>query len=178
MSSLKELGVGSRVSHERYGEGIVSETGLESLKVIFKSGGEKEFSLDYEDFEVIEGRERPADSLTMDEVESALAGVLQKFADFTPIVPLGERWKGGKMILKPGSAELQSKEIPIEIFFHKIVMVRDRLRVLEQNVNKSNLSDEEKVNIQQYITRVYGSLTSFNILFKEKEHQFRGESSR
>ena len=82
------------------------------------------------------------------------------------------------MILKPGSAELQSKEIPIETFFHKIVMVRDRLRVLEQNVNKSNLSDEEKVNIQQYITRVYGSLTSFNVLFKEKEHQFRGESSR
>lgn len=175
MSDLKELGVGSRVNHERYGEGIVSEIGIDALKVIFKSGGEKEFSLEFEGFEVIEPTERPADAITLDDVETALASVLQKFADFTPIVPLGERWKGGKLILKPGSAELQSKEMPIETFFHKIVMVRDRLRVLEQNVNKSNLSDEEKVNIQQYITRIYGSLTSFNILFKEREHQFRGE---
>ena len=178
MSDIKELGVGSRVSHERYGEGIVSETALDGLKVIFKSGGEKEFSLEYDGLEVISQQDRPADALTMDDVEKALATVLQKFADFTPIIPLGERWKGGKMILKPGSPDLQSKEIPIETFFHKIVMVRDRLRVLEQNVNKSNLTDEEKVNIQQYITRMYGSMTSFNILFKEREHQFRGESSR
>jgi hypothetical protein len=90
-------------------------------------------------------------------------------------VDLGDKWKGGSMILEPGRKELASKTIPIETFFHKIVMVRDRLRVMEQRINSSNLTDEEKVNLQQYITRIYGSLTSFNILFKYKTDQFTGE---
>ena len=76
------------------------------------------------------------------------------------------------MILKPGVDGLATKELPIETFFHKIVMMRDKLRVLEQKVNASSLDDEAKVDCQQYITRCYGSMTSFNILFKEKEHQF------
>ena len=79
------------------------------------------------------------------------------------------------MILKPGEEGLKEKEVPIETFFHKIVMVRDRLRVMEQRVNSSNLNDEEKVNLQQYITRIYGSLTTFNVLFKYKEHNFVGD---
>ncbi|MFZ1255152.1 MAG: hypothetical protein WAR77_02315, partial [Saprospiraceae bacterium] len=70
---------------------------------------------------------------------------------------------------------LKEKEIPIEKFFHKIVMLRDRLRVMEQRINSSNLTDEEKINLQQYITRIYGSLTTFNVLFRHKEHQFVGE---
>lgn len=82
------------------------------------------------------------------------------------------------MILKPGSDSLQSKEIPIETFFHKIVMLRDRLRVLEQNVNSNKkLTDEDKVNLQQYITRIYGSLTTFNVLFRNKEDHFVGGSA-
>ncbi len=89
-------------------------------------------------------------------------------------MPLGDKWKGGKMVLKAGTSGLQDKEWPIETFFHKIVMLRDRLWVLEQRVNSSGLEDEEKVNIQQYITRCYGSLTSFNILFKEKKQHFSG----
>jgi hypothetical protein len=90
-------------------------------------------------------------------------------------VPLGDKWKGGKLILKPGRADLSQKEMPIDAFFHKIVMVRDRLRVLEQRINASVLDDEVKIDIQQYITRIYGSLTSFNLLFKHQHQQFTGE---
>ena len=81
------------------------------------------------------------------------------------------------MILQPDDDSLKPKEIPIETFFHKIVMVRDRLRVMEQRINSSDLNDEEKVNLQQYITRIYGSLTTFNVLFKHKEDSFVGEKS-
>ncbi len=82
------------------------------------------------------------------------------------------------MLLQPFDKSLKQKEIPIEDFFHKIVMLRDRLRVLEQNINSSKtLNDEEKVNIQQYITRCYGSLTTFNVLFRNKEQYFVGEKS-
>lgn len=81
------------------------------------------------------------------------------------------------MILKPGDDELQGKELPIETFFHKIVMVRDRLRLIEQKINAhKGLTDEEKVDLQQYVTGIYGSLTTFNVFFKEPHHQFRGSS--
>ena len=96
----------------------------------------------------------------------------------TETVPLGDKWIKGTMLLQPADKTLKPKEIPIEDFFHKIVMLRDRLRVLEQNINSSKtLNDEEKVNIQQYITRCYGSLTTFNVLFKNKEQHFVGEKS-
>jgi hypothetical protein len=91
--------------------------------------------------------------------------------------PLAEKWTGGKIILQPVNPDAATKEIPIDAFFHKIVMVRDRLRVLEQNINThKKLTDEEKVHLQQYITKIYGSLTSFNVLFKDKSDHFVGES--
>ena len=91
-------------------------------------------------------------------------------------VELGDRWNDGELVLVPGKEGTQEKRIPLDVFFKKIVMVRDKLRVLEQKVNGSkNLSDEEKVQLQQYITGCYGSLTSFNILFKRKEDQFAGQ---
>lgn len=88
---------------------------------------------------------------------------------------LGQRWQGGTLILKPGVEGQQSKEIPIETFFQKIVMVRDRLRVMEQRINgHKGLTAQDKVELQQYLTRIYGSLTTFNILFADKGDQFSG----
>jgi len=109
-------------------------------------------------------------------VEKSLLKILRLWGGLTETVPLGEKWIKGMMLLQPFDKTLKPKEIPMEDFFHKIVMLRDRLRVLEQNINSSKtLNDEEKVNIQQYITRCYGSLTTFNVLFKNKEQWFVGE---
>jgi hypothetical protein len=168
------LGIGSRISHSDYGDGVVINVKSTAYTITFISQGTKQIKIDYP-FKVIEVVEPDSDLVSMLDVEMSLAKVLQKWADFTEIVPLGDKWKGGKLILKPGRADLSSKEMPIDAFFHKIVMTRDRLRVLEQRVNSSKMDDEEKVNIQQYITKIYGSLTSFNVLFKLQEHQFIGE---
>lgn len=175
----KGLGVGARVEHPTFGEGIVYGGDMHTLKIFFGANGNKELDRDFEGLELLEPAEAIDDSLSLEDVRESMIEVLQKFADFTMMIPLGDKWKGGKLILQPKDTNLQSKEMPIETFFHKIVMVRDRLRVLEQNVNSHKaLSDEEKVNLQQYITRVYGSLTSFNVLFARKEDQFKGESSK
>lgn len=93
--------------------------------------------------------------------------------------PLGDRWAGGELVLKPGRAETQEKRVPLEAFFHKIVMLRDRLRVLEAKINgHTSLSGADKVELQQYITRCYGSLTTFNVLFRDKEDQFVGQKDK
>ncbi|GIV34796.1 MAG: hypothetical protein KatS3mg031_2331 [Chitinophagales bacterium] len=177
--SSTQLGIGTRVMHENFGEGVICGIDLESYRIFFRNHGEKEISRSYPKLEVLEEVRSPENLLSLDDVKNALEEVLKRFLDFDEIVPLGERWMGGKLILQPADTNLQSKEVPLEVFFHKIVMIRDRLRVLEQQINAHpKLNDEEKVNLQQYITRIYGSLTTFNILFKRKEDHFKGESSR
>ena len=113
---------------------------------------------------------------TNSDVEKSLLKILRMWGEVSEVVPLGDRWKGGTMLLQPADKTQKPKEVPVDIFFHKIVMLRDRLRVMEQQINAHKiLSDEEKVNLQQYITRIYGTLTTFNVLFKNKEQWFVGE---
>lgn len=176
---MEELAVGTRVDHPRYGEGIISKNKITSYEIFFERGGKIEITKRNDDLEVIEApEEKPRNSLSLPEIEKVLRFVLDEQSALQEIVPMGDKWTGGTLLLQPANLSLKPKEIPIESFFHKIVMLRDRLRVLEQNINShTGLSDEEKVNMQQYITRIYGSLTTFNILFADKEHYFVGAKS-
>jgi hypothetical protein len=171
------LGIGSRVKHPAFGEGVITKINVAAYEVCFIQHGLKPVGREYDKWEIIEAI--PANSeVTWSEMEKSLMKILKHWSDISEVVPLGDRWTGGTMILQPKDPSYKSKEIPIESFFHKIVMVRDRLRVMEQRVNAhKGLDDEDKVNLQQYITRIYGSLTTFNVLFKNKEHQFTGEKS-
>jgi len=174
---MKLLGVGSRLKHPVYGLGVVTNVSSKHYWVTFIENGLETIDIDSE-FEVIESVEDEVDSVSFFEVESTLRSILKKWSDVSEIVHIGDRWKGGKLILEPKDTNLSNKEIPIETFFHKIVMVRDRVRVMEQKINSSNLDDQDKVDLQQYITRIYGSLTTFNVLFKLKEQQFSGQRSK
>ena len=174
---MKLLGIGSRLNHSEYGKGVVTNVTSKHYWVTFIDKGLETIDLD-SDFEVIEATEDEVDTISFYEVESSLRSILKKWSDISEIVPIADKWKGGKLILEPGDTNLQNKEISIDSFFHKITMVRDRLRVMEQKVNSSNLEEQEKIDLQQYITRVYGSLTTFNVLFKLKDQQFTGQKSK
>ena len=154
--------------------GVVINIRSNAFLITFIDSGYKEVPVT-EQLEVLDDMAPDTDMISAWEVETTLKKLLQKWSDITEVVPLGDKWKNGKMVLHPGSAGLAVKEVPIDMFFNKIVMVRDRVRVMEQRINSSNLDNEEKINLQQYITRIYGSLTTFNVLFKFKEDQFIGE---
>lgn len=169
------IGIGSRVKHEDFGGGVVIQVSSDYFEIVFINHGWRRINRNDNKLEFIEILEPDKDLVSLDQVESMLIKVLRKFSDIQETVELGDKWIGGTMILQPGKKDVSAKEIPIEVFFHKIVMIRDRLRVMEQRINSSNLTDEEKVNLQQYITRIYGSLTTFNVLFKYKGDHFVGE---
>lgn len=178
---MEDLSVGTRVKHPRYGEGIVSRDKLTAWEIFFEKGGKMEITKRNTDLSVLEKKEdkNSGTGLRLEEIENVLRYILDEYGALNEVVQLGEKWLGGKLLLQPANSDLKPKEIPIEVFFHKIVMLRDRLRVLEQNINSHNvLTDEDKVNLQQYITRIYGSLTTFNILFSEKEQYFIGAKSK
>jgi hypothetical protein len=171
------IGVGSRIKHPQFGKGVVVQIRSDAYEITFIEHGIRVILRDYEGLEIIEAVETPSDLATYEKVEKSLIRVLRRFSDLQETIHMGNKWTGGKLVMVPGDTSLKEKEIPIDAFFHKIVMVRDRLRVLEQKINTSDLTDEAKVEMQQYITRVYGSLTTFNVLFKNKEDQFVGDKS-
>ena len=178
MSESKELlGVGSRVKPPAYGDGVIVRLHQAAYEVGFMLYGLKNVGKDYDQWEIID-RVEATEPVTYTEAEKSLMKILRNWSDISEVVPIGDKWKGGTLIMKPMDSSLKPKDLPIETFFHKIVMLRDRLRVLEQKVNShAKLTEEEKIDMQQYITRIYGSLTTFNVMFRDKDHHFVGEKA-
>lgn len=170
------FGIGTRLQHTHFGPGVIVGIKYATYLISFINHGIKEIDKTDDKLDEIIPENVSAEIETASEVEKSLLKILRLWGGVTENVPLGDKWIKGMLLLQPFDKNLKPKEIPIDDFFHKIVMLRDRLRVLEQNINSSKtLSDEEKVNIQQYITRCYGSLTTFNVLFKNKEQWFVGD---
>ena len=170
------LGIGTRLQHTQYGPGVIVGVKYAVYVISFIHHGLKEIDKNDPHLDEIIPENVTTELETSSAAEKSLLKILQLWGGLTEIVPLGDKWKGGTMLLQTGDKSIKPKEIPIDIFFHKIVMARDRLRVLEQQINgHKGLGDEDKVNLQQYITRIYGSFTTFNVLFKNQEQWFIGE---
>ena len=168
---MADLLKGDFVRHERFGIGRVEATvkgGGPDCEVYFPRLY-KQALVDVDDLQPLTDAEAAA-------YEMVQLAVRELHEEEMPALELGARWQGGELVLKPADAGQTAKSVPIEAFFHKIVMVRDRLRVMEAQINgHKKLTDEEKVELQQYITRIYGSLTTFNILFKDRKDHFVGQ---
>jgi hypothetical protein len=170
------LGIGTRLQHTQHGPGVIVGVRYATYLISFIYHGVKEIDKNDTHLEEIIPENATEEIETHSEVERSLLKILRLWGGLSEPVPLGDRWQKGVLLLQPADKGLKPKEIPIEDFFHKIVMVRDRLRVMEQQINAhKKLSDEDKVALQQYITRIYGSLTTFNVLFKNKEQWFVGD---
>ena len=178
---ITSLTIGLRVKHPQYGLGTVRSLTEKTAEIRFDDA---QRTIDPELSEIspaepsvsVSGLDVPLKQF----VETAIESVLERLGYELPDVvvnQLGVRWHGGQMILRPSDPTLQTKEVPLEVFFHKLVGVRNQLRVLEQKINgHPNLTDGEKVEMQQYITRSYGSMTTFNLLFKDKADQFSSKA--
>lgn len=174
---IEEMHIGMEVRHPHYGSGTVKALDEKSAKIEF-SDATREVSPSLSELVPVEataslrGIDRPLKDLVAEIVESTV----DRLGLTTPgdiVEQLGTRWSGGKLVIKPKDPALQPKELELETFFHKIVMVRNNLRVLEQKINGLEvLNSAQKFDFQQYITKSYGSMTTFNILFKDKEDQF------
>ncbi|MGI8433027.1 MAG: hypothetical protein ACR2MW_12150 [Chthoniobacterales bacterium] len=175
--AIQDLRIGLQVRHPRYGVGVVKALTEHTADITFDDAP-RTVDPTLSDLTLAE----PTANLT--ELQMPLTALIrqtaQAMADALGLEPpeqivegLATRWQSGTVALRPADASLQAKEVPLETFFHKIVMIRNNLRVLEQKVNASEkLSDADKFDLHQYITRCYGSLTTFNVLFKDKEDQF------
>lgn len=172
------LGIGTRLQHTQYGPGVIVGVRYATYIISFINMGIKEVDKTDGDLDEIIPENISVEIETTADAEKSLLKILRLWAGITEVVPLGDKWKGGMMLLQPADKTMKPKEIPVDVFFHKIVMLRDRLRVMEQQINAHKiLTDEDKVNLQQYITRIYGTLTTFNVLFRDKEHWFVGDKA-
>ena len=174
---IEALHIGMGVRHPQYGLGTVKSISEITADILFADGKRtvEPNAAGLEPAEpqaAVSGLSLPLKQFVEQTLDAAVAKLGLQKPD-SVVEQLGLRWHGGKAVLHPADATLQTKEVPLEVFFHKIVMVRNNLRVLEQKINAhEKLSDGEKVEMQQYLTRSYGSLTTFNVLFQEKEDQF------
>lgn len=174
---IQLLHIGMSVRHPQYGLGTVKTISETTADILFSEGkrtvAPEAAGLEAAEPQVaVSGLDGPLKLFVEQTLEAAVRQLGLERPD-SVVNELGLRWHGGKLVMHPADPTLQTKEVPLETFFHKVVMVRNNLRVLEQKINAhEKLTDGEKVEMQQYITRCYGSMTTFNILFKEKEDQF------
>lgn len=178
---IQFLHIGLRVKHPQYGIGIVKSIAERTAEIRFDDAlrtvdPEASGIVPAEPSVAVSGLETPLSQFVETAIESVIARLGYEKPDAV-VEQLGVRWHKGKMVLHPADPTLQTKEIPMEVFFHKIVGVRNQLRVLEQKINShAALTDGDKVEMQQYISRCHGSLTTFNLLFKNKEEQFSSKA--
>ena len=175
---IDSLRIGMKVRHPQYGTGVVKTISEAVADILLDDGTKRTVAPEPSGLEpaepqvVVSGLSVPLGQFVSETLDSAIAKLGLQKPDAI-VEKLGPRWHGGKVVMHPADPTLQTKEVPLEVFFHKVVGIRNQLRVLEQKINAhEKLSDGEKVEMQQYITRCYGSLTTFNILFKDKEDQF------
>ncbi len=177
---VESLHIGMKVRHPRYGVGVVKALTERTADIMFDDAPrtvapESSDLTPAETTATLTELQVPLATLIRDTARAIVAALGLEKTDV--VEGLASRWQRGTLVLKSADASLQPKEVPLETFFHKIVMIRNNLRVLEQKVNASDkLSDADKFDIQQYITRCYGSLTTFNVLFRNKEDQFSTSS--
>jgi hypothetical protein len=171
-----KLGIGSKVTHPKYGLGIICNFDKDFYRIYFSSLDElKSIARDFEGLSVSEKVAQDGPGIEIRDIEQALENVYLKYTEKTTPVEIASKWINGTLELKPMTGDLQSKEVPIRTFFNKIISVREKLRVLEQNINNhEKLDDDDKIHLQQYISRAYGSLTTFNIMFAQKDDHFKG----
>ena len=174
---IEALNVGMKVKHPQYGVGTVKTIAEHTADIRFDDG-QRTISPEASGLQPAEpqaavtGLEKPL-SVFVDDIVRVVIAELGLEKPESIVEELGTRWHKGRLVMHPADPALQPKEVPLEVFFHKIVMMRNNFRVLEQKINShSQLSDGEKIEMQQYISRCYGSMTTFNILFKNKEDQF------
>jgi hypothetical protein len=175
VAARPRFGIGSVVRHPHYGRGRIMSYDADAYVLLFGGGETRKVAFSFDDLQL----EAPAGDPEVDRIARAVREVLGDYGWIDVELELGRRWVGGTLRMIPGKEGTQSRDVPIETFFKKIIGIRDRLRVLEQKINSHpTLMPEEKLELQGYLTRCYGSLTTFNALFGSAEGQFKGQGDR